>query len=151
MSGFLMDELEQSVGFILYLCLIILVNEVFIISQITNNSICLKKINQELIKQALKMKEQGTKSMIARATGLNMGTCGNILNEFIETGKIIESELEKPNSGGHARRYVYNANFAHIACLYVSQFCRRPTFSYLCGGEFNMGDRGRGISRGAPS
>ncbi|MFC3748647.1 ROK family protein [Paenibacillus sp. GCM10012306] len=94
--------------------------EVCKISQITNNSIRVKKINQELIKQALKMMKQGTKSMIASATGLSVATCGNILNEFLETGEVIETEMEQPNGGRPAKRFIYNSNFAYIACIYIS-------------------------------
>jgi hypothetical protein len=105
--------------------------EVFIINQITNNSIRVKKINQELIKQALKMMGQGTKSMIANVTGLSVATCGNILNEFLETGEVIETELEEPNGGKPARRYVYNSNFAYIACLYASSEGGQHSLTYV--------------------
>lgn len=105
--------------------------EVFIISQITNNSIRVKKINQELIKQTLKMMGQGTKSMIASATGLSVATCGNILNEFLETGEVIETELEEPSSGRPARRYIYNSNFAYIACIYASSEGGQHSLTYV--------------------
>lgn len=101
------------------------------ISQITNNSIRVKKINQELIKQALKMMKQGTKSMIASATGLSVATCGNILNEFLATGEVIETELEQPNGGRPARRYVYNSNFAYIACMYASSEGGQHSLTYV--------------------
>ncbi|WP_370570236.1 ROK family protein [Paenibacillus sp. JCM 10914] len=102
----------------------------FIISQITNNSIRVKKINQELIKQALKMMGHGTKSTIASATGLSVATCGNILNEFLETGEVIETELEEPSGGRPARRYVYNSNFSYIACLYASSEGGQHSLTY---------------------
>ncbi|BBI33601.1 ROK family protein [Cohnella abietis] len=100
------------------------------ISQITNNSIRVKKINQELIKQALKDMKQGTKSMIAGATGLSVATCGNILNEFLTTGEVIETELEQPNGGRPARRFVYNSNFAYIACIYASSEGGQHSLTY---------------------
>jgi hypothetical protein len=89
------------------------------ISQQANNSIRVKKINQELIKQALKSMKQGTKSMISSATGLSVATCGNILNELLETGEVMETELEAPNGGRPARRYVYNANYSYILCIFA--------------------------------
>lgn len=100
-------------------------------SQITNNSIRVKKINQELIKQALKMMKQGTKSMIASVTGLSVATCGNILNEFLATGEVIETELEQPSGGRPARRYIYNANFAYIACIYASSEGGQHSLTYV--------------------
>ncbi|GGG68844.1 ROK family protein [Paenibacillus radicis (ex Gao et al. 2016)] len=99
-------------------------------SQITNNSIRVKKINQELIKQALKLMKEGTKSMIASATGLSVATCGTILNEFLETGEVIETEMEQPNGGRPAKRFIYNANFAYIACIYLSSEGGQHSLTY---------------------
>lgn len=93
--------------------------EVNTINQIANNSIRVKKINQELIKQALKSMKEGTKSTIASATGLSVATCGNILNELLETGEVLETELEASSGGRPARRFVYNADFSYIVCLYA--------------------------------
>lgn len=78
-----------------------------------------KQINQELIKQALKSMKQGTKSTISGVTGLSIATCGNILNELLETGEVIETELEAPNGGRPARRFIYNTDFSYIACIYA--------------------------------
>ncbi|MFF2907197.1 ROK family protein [Paenibacillus sp. NPDC057934] len=89
----------------------------FTISQITNNTIHVKKINQELVKQSLKIMRVGTKSMIASATGLSVTTCSNILKEFLETGEVIETEMEQLSGGRPARSFVYNSDFAYIACI----------------------------------
>lgn len=74
-------------------------------NQIANNSIRVKRINQELIKEALKAMKQGTKAAVASVTGLSIATCGNILNELVETGEVIETELEA--SSGDARQGVF--------------------------------------------
>ncbi|GIM27885.1 hypothetical protein CPJCM30710_05510 [Clostridium polyendosporum] len=87
--------------------------------QITNNTIRVKQINTELVKVALKNLSYGTKLTIANATGLSVATCGNILKELLESGEVLEIELEQPNGGRPARRFVYNANYAFIACLYL--------------------------------
>lgn len=89
------------------------------INQIANNSIRVKEINRELIQQALKAMKQGTKSIISQATGLSIATCGNVLNELLETGEVIETELEQSSDGRPARRFVYNADFSYIACIYA--------------------------------
>ncbi|WP_211750060.1 ROK family protein [Paenibacillus sp. Marseille-Q4541] len=99
-------------------------------NQITNNSIRVKKINQELIKQALKSMEYGTKSMIASATGLSVATCGNILNELHELGEVIETELEGSSGGRPARRYVYNVNFSYVACIYAKAEIDKQSLTY---------------------
>ncbi|MEK4063762.1 MULTISPECIES: ROK family protein [Paenibacillus] len=88
-------------------------------NQIANNSIRVKRINQELIKEALKAMKQGTKAAVASVTGLSIATCGNILNELVETGEVIETELEASSGGRPARRFLYNADFSYIACIYA--------------------------------
>lgn len=87
---------------------------------IVNNAIRVKQVNVELVKTALKALTFGTKLTIAHATGLSVATCGNILNELSERGEVIEAELEQPNGGRPARRFMYNANYSYIACIYVS-------------------------------
>lgn len=79
-----------------------------------------KQVNVELVKTALKALTFGTKLTIANATGLSVATCGNILNELLERGEVIEADLEQPNGGRPARRFMYNANYSYIACIYVS-------------------------------
>ncbi|AJQ28387.1 ROK family protein [Pelosinus fermentans] len=87
---------------------------------IINNTMRVKQVNVELVKTALKALTFGTKLTIANATGLSVATCGNILNELLERGEVIEADLEQPNGGRPARRFMYNANYSYIACIYVS-------------------------------
>ncbi len=89
-------------------------------NSIINNTMRVKQVNVELVKTALKALAFGTKLTIANATGLSVATCGNILNELLERGEVIEADLEQPNGGRPARRFIYNANYSYIACLYVS-------------------------------
>lgn len=87
---------------------------------IINNTARVKQVNVELVKTALKALTCGTKLTIANATGLSVATCGNILNELLDRGEVMEADFEQPNGGRPARRFMYNANFAYIACIYVS-------------------------------
>jgi DNA-binding Lrp family transcriptional regulator len=87
--------------------------------QITSNTIMVKQLNAELVKAVLTGLEYGTKLTIANATGLSVATCGNILNELLERGEVIEIDAEESKGGRPARRFVYNAGFCHVACLYV--------------------------------
>ncbi|MFD0714656.1 ROK family protein [Paenibacillus sp. GCM10027626] len=48
-----------------------------------------------------------------------MATCGNILNELLQSGEALELELEESSGGRPARRYKLNADYSYIACLYV--------------------------------
>ncbi|AWB45927.1 transcriptional regulator [Paenibacillus sp. CAA11] len=97
---------------------------------ITNNSMRVKKINQELVRQALKSMKQGTKSMVAEATGLSVATCGNILNELHEAGEVIETELEESSGGRPARRYVYNVDYSYVACIFAKIESGRQSLTY---------------------
>lgn len=87
---------------------------------LVNNMIRVKQVNIELVKTALKALTFGTKLTIANATGLSVATCNNILNELLERGEVVEADLEQPNGGRPARRFMYNANYSYIACIYVN-------------------------------
>ncbi|MNW39341.1 N-acetyl-D-glucosamine kinase [compost metagenome] len=86
---------------------------------ISNNAIRVKQINTELVKNTLKAMEYGTKASIANMTGLSVATCGNILNELLLTGEVIETELDESSGGRPAMRYKFNADFSYIVCMYV--------------------------------
>lgn len=87
---------------------------------IVNNMIRVKQVNIELVKTAFKALTFGTKLTIANATGLSVATCNNILNELLARGEVVEADLEQHNGGRPARRFMYNANYSYIACIYVS-------------------------------
>ncbi|ALP38849.1 transcriptional regulator [Paenibacillus sp. IHB B 3084] len=86
---------------------------------VSNNAIRVKQINVELVKNTLKSLEYATKSSIASITGLSVATCGNILKELLQTGEVLETELEESNGGRPAMRYKYNADYSYILCLNV--------------------------------
>ncbi|MCK4261010.1 MAG: ROK family protein [Halanaerobiales bacterium] len=85
----------------------------------TTNSIKLKQINIELVKSTLKKEEYSTKTSIAKATGLSVATCGNILKELLSTGEVVEIDLEASTGGRPARRFVYNENYAYVAVIHA--------------------------------
>lgn len=87
---------------------------------IINNTIRVKQVNVELVKTALKALKSGTKVTLANATGLSVATCSNILNELLERGEVIKTDLEQSNGGRPARRFMYNANYSYIACFFVT-------------------------------
>ena len=88
--------------------------------QVISNTAKIKQINVELVKEALIELKYGTKQLISNETGLSVATCGNILNELVESGEVIEVDLEQPSGGRPARRFIYNANFSYVAGIYVS-------------------------------
>jgi len=89
-------------------------------NQVISNTTRIKQINVELVKDALIELIYGTKQSISNITGLSVATCGNILNELIESGEVIEIDLEQPSGGRPARRFMYNANYSYVACIDLS-------------------------------
>ncbi|MFC4303314.1 ROK family protein [Cohnella boryungensis] len=86
---------------------------------ITHNTIQVKRMNVELVKNALKAQGMGTKASIAGLTKLSVATCGTILNELVAAGEAIEMEPEGTSGGRPAKQYRYNAEFGCILCLLV--------------------------------
>ncbi|GIP23541.1 ROK family protein [Paenibacillus sp. J22TS3] len=99
-------------------------------SPITNNTMRVKQMNLELVRQALKSMKQGTKSMVAQATGLSVATCGNMLNELLDTGELFELDLEESSGGRPAKLYQYNVNFSYIACMMIQAGVEAHSLTY---------------------
>ncbi|TCM96356.1 ROK family protein [Paenibacillus sp. BK033] len=85
----------------------------------THNTIHVKKMNVELVKNALKAQGIATKASIAGLTKLSVATCGTILNELLAAREIIELEPDGANGGRPAKQYKYNAEFGCVICLLV--------------------------------
>lgn len=83
----------------------------------SHNTLQVKKINVELVKNTLKAMKVGTKASIASVTNLSVATCGTILNELVQHGEVIEMELEESSGGRPARQYKLNADYAYVMCL----------------------------------
>ncbi|SFD78331.1 ROK family protein [Paenibacillus catalpae] len=85
----------------------------------THNTVHVKKMNVELVKNTLKAQSICTKASIANLTKLSVATCGTILNELLVNGEIIELEPDKTSGGRPAKQYKYNENFGCAICLLV--------------------------------
>lgn len=85
----------------------------------THNTVQVKKLNTELVKNALKAQGIATKASIANLTKLSVATCGTILNELLADGEVIQLEPDGLNSGRPAMQYKYNANFGCVICIFV--------------------------------
>jgi predicted transcriptional regulator len=100
------------------------------LNQFIHSTSQLKKMNIELVKKVLKAQGIGTKAVIAKMTNLSVATCGNILNELVEIGEVIELEPEESNGGRPALKYKYNANFGYIINMIVSTEGGKQSLSY---------------------
>ncbi|PWW02939.1 ROK family protein [Paenibacillus cellulosilyticus] len=85
----------------------------------TYNTIQVKKMNVELVKNTLKAQGVGTKASIAQLTKLSVATCGTILNELVASNEVIEMETEGASGGRPAKQYKYNADFGCVICLLI--------------------------------
>ncbi|MDK2952363.1 MAG: hypothetical protein PWQ77_2028 [Kosmotogales bacterium] len=83
------------------------------------NSKELKKINIQNIKNVLKNNDYCTKISLAKKTGLSVATCGNLLNDLLKTGEVLEIEKEPSSGGRPSRKFIYNKNFSYISTVYV--------------------------------
>lgn len=112
---------------------------------ITNNTMRVKKMNQDIVRQALKTIKQGTKSIVAQTTGLSVATCGTILNELLNTGELLELGMEDSGGGRPARLYQYNENYSYIACIIIRADVKTHSLSYkvanLAGKIIKEGDK----------
>ncbi|OKP87504.1 transcriptional regulator [Paenibacillus helianthi] len=98
---------------------------------ITNNTIRVKKMNQELVRRTLKANNKVTKAAVAKSTGLSIGTCGSILNELLATGEVLELETEESNGGRPAKVYQYNMDFAYIACIIIKAGLKKHSIDFM--------------------
>ncbi|QOS79433.1 ROK family protein [Paenibacillus sp. JNUCC31] len=87
-------------------------------------------MNQEMVRQALKTMKQGTKSMVAATTGLSIATCGNLLNELLDTGELLELGMEESSGGRPARLYRFNENFSYVACIIIRAGVKIHSLTY---------------------
>ncbi|QQZ59330.1 ROK family protein [Paenibacillus sonchi] len=99
-------------------------------SPIANNTMRVKKMNQELVRQTLKANKKATKAAVAKSTGLSLGTCGSILNELLVAGEVLELETEESNGGRPAKVYQYNMDFAFIACIIIKAGLKKHSIEF---------------------
>ena len=79
----------------------------------------LKRFNTDLIRTAIKSRRSQTKSDISVSTSLSLATCGNVLDELIQSGEVLESGYADSTGGRRSKRYSYNENFFSVAVVYA--------------------------------
>ena len=83
------------------------------------NTMHLKELNKDAVRQVFRQGGRQTKSRIAELTGLSIASCGNILAELLESGEISETDPAESTGGRPSRRFRCNFDFAHIAAVYL--------------------------------
>lgn len=84
---------------------------------LVNNTMLVKETNVELVRDALRAALLTTRQEIASMTGLSVATCKNVINELIITGEVLEDDLEESSGGRPAKKFRYNKDFLHLACI----------------------------------
>ena len=81
-----------------------------------NNTMRVKKMNEELVRQTLRTMRQGTKSMVAQATGLSVATCRSILIDLMNAGELVELDMEE-SSGADPLRFISTTKIMPTSCV----------------------------------
>lgn len=79
-----------------------------------------KATNISRIKSALKQLPYGTKTTVARITGLSVATCNTILNELAERNEILETEYPQASIGRPPKAYKFNEDYAFVCCVNIT-------------------------------
>jgi predicted transcriptional regulator len=93
------------------------------------NTAMTRQFNLELVILTLRDQKPRTRKRLAEETGLSIATCGNLLNDLIEQGRVIEVELEESSGGRPAKSYVYNPNHSLVAG--VAAVCHEGVFRLM--------------------
>lgn len=84
------------------------------------NTLEVKQLNKERIRQEIQKSEKCTKASISKETELSVATCGSILNEMLEEGEIIQISQEENIIGRPANQFVYNPDYQHVLVMWIN-------------------------------
>lgn len=95
------------------------------------NSILVKQININIVREALKKQQYATKQKLSEITGLSIVTIQSVLKYLIEKREVFEDTLIPSNGGRPALQFCYNNNFSYALLLYAHQ-CDSKDMVYAC-------------------
>lgn len=78
----------------------------------------IKEQNVSIVTRYMRKIPYGTKTILARKTGLSTTTCGTILDEMAARFEAKYSGLEESSGGRPAKMFVYNKEYFHILCVF---------------------------------
>jgi Transcriptional regulator/sugar kinase len=81
----------------------------------------LKRLNSDLIKNALKDLGSATKAELAKETGISLTTVGLILSTLVAEGAVLNQGYDESSGGRRAERYTINVNHSLVAALCVEE------------------------------
>lgn len=99
-------------------------------NSITNNTMLVKQMNQEKVRQALIAMKTATKAMVAQATSLSIATCNHILNELLDAGEVLEVAMDDSKGGRPAKMYQYNMHHSYIIAAVIKTEAGSRSLTY---------------------
>ncbi|GFZ31408.1 hypothetical protein CSC2_19340 [Clostridium zeae] len=88
-------------------------------SELSGRPNVLKRLNSDIIKNALKNLESATKAELVQETGISLTTVGVILSKLVEDGEVKNQGYDESSGGRRAERYTLNLNYSLAAALCV--------------------------------
>lgn len=88
-------------------------------SELTGRPNVLKRVNSDLIKNALKAMGSATKAELAKETGISLTTVGLILSSLINEDEVLNHGFDESSGGRRAERYTLNLNHSLALVLCV--------------------------------
>lgn len=92
-------------------------------SEISGKPNILKRLNSDLVRNALKKLGSATKAELAKETGISLTTVGLILSSLVGNGEAINQGYDESSGGRRAERYIINVNYSLAAALCVEEKC----------------------------
>lgn len=85
------------------------------------NALVMKEININLVRRALKARQEATKQQIAEATGLSVVTVGTILQKLIDAHIAFDVGVVASMGGRPAQLFRFNADYSHVLVLFTRE------------------------------
>lgn len=88
---------------------------------LSGNTLLMKEVNRNLIRENLKTLRKATKQELSHKTGLSVVTVNSILTDLVKAGEVQEGEMIPSNGGRPSLLYCYNVNFSYGIVIYGHQ------------------------------
>lgn len=83
------------------------------------NARVLRRINNDVVLDALKGGGDASLAELARATGLSLATCANIVGDLVGQGDVVELGEKTSRGGRPARRFRFNPDNSQFASIFL--------------------------------
>jgi predicted NBD/HSP70 family sugar kinase len=87
----------------------------------SGNALVIKEMNINLVRRALKDKQEATKHQIAEVTGLSTVTVATIMQKLVDDHEVFEAGLVPSMGGRPAQQFRFNENHAQVLILFMHE------------------------------